>query len=303
MVWIGGHRGMGCTDHAFYAERRVLEALPVENTVESVRAAFAAGADFVEIDAVLLADGTVAVVHNVVPADHFFGADAPVQPLNRLGWAAVKDCASGRLGTGRLARLDEVLAAVAASDPGTAPYAVNIELKGVQRSAQGWDGHELAEAVAGVVKASGMAVERVLFSSFALANVVAMAGRLPAAQYGMLFYEKDGLEAIYSDDNGDWRLQALPFERVMAERVLEAFASAETGARLGWVHPEVETVDEAMVQWVAEKGLGLNTWGLLEAWDEPARARYARLLAMTGEVPVGVITDYVGEMRCLEGVE
>lgn len=298
MVWIGGHRGMGCTDHAFYAGRRKLSDLPVENTVESVRQAFAAGADFVEIDAVLLADGTVAVVHNVVPEDHFFGEQRPALSLNHLAWEGVVKYASGRLVQGRLARLEEVLEAVAACDPRTAPYAVNIELKGVQRSAQGWDGEALIAAVAEIVEASAVEVERVVFSSFALANVMVMARRLPKARYGMLFYEKKAPEAIYADDSGDWRLQALPFDRPTATRVMEAFV-AETGAKLGWVHPEIATVTPEMVAWCKGAGVGLNVWALLEAWGEPTARRYAAFVAMASGIPVGVITDYVAEVRML----
>lgn len=119
MITIGGHRGFGCTDHAFYQYRPLAE-LPVENTLASIRQAFDAGAHFVELDAVFTADNQVAVLHNVVPTDHFFTAPIPAKPINQLPWDDIRNYPTGRHGTGSVALLADVLTLI--TDVAPPPY-------------------------------------------------------------------------------------------------------------------------------------------------------------------------------------
>src|SRR6218665_2753794 len=114
---IGGHRGLGCTDHDFYQKLRDIANLPVENTAESVQAAFVGRADYVEIDAVMSADGVLFTLHNVVVKDHFFGATFPSAPLNTLPFADIATFKTGRHANGRIAPLSEVLSVVAKHSP------------------------------------------------------------------------------------------------------------------------------------------------------------------------------------------
>ena len=76
-VRIGGHRGFGCTDHAFYKNYRQSVSLPTENTIDSIKAAFAASADFVEIDVAQSNDGCIFLIHSTFPKEHIFGNDQP----------------------------------------------------------------------------------------------------------------------------------------------------------------------------------------------------------------------------------
>jgi glycerophosphoryl diester phosphodiesterase len=55
-IKIGGHRGMGCTDHPFTLKRPQPDTSPTENTAQSVKQALQKGCDFVEVDVVLTKD-------------------------------------------------------------------------------------------------------------------------------------------------------------------------------------------------------------------------------------------------------
>ena len=302
MILLGGHRGMGCTDHARFAWRG--RDVPAENTLESVAAAFAAGADFVEIDVVPTADGQVAVIHNVTPRDHFFGPDVPGPPLNMLRWRDFKDIPVGRNGNGRVCLLAEMLALVASKAPAGRPFAVNIELKGVRKSGQPWEGEGFVEAVAKVVRGGPLEVGRVLFSSFALRHVVLMAERLPQARYGMLFGEAQTPETMYGMDGDVFDLQNLPFEIAYVEQCAHEFARLVTnGAKLGSLHPEVGTLSDKMFVELGRKGWSFNTWGLFERVDGARRERYARLaeISRAEGIGLGFITDDLAAMAPLRG--
>lgn len=62
-IVLGGHRGMGCTDHPFYAQRRDIASLPPENSLLSFMQAYREGAAYVELDAVVLGDQEVVCLH------------------------------------------------------------------------------------------------------------------------------------------------------------------------------------------------------------------------------------------------
>jgi glycerophosphoryl diester phosphodiesterase len=298
-VWVGGHRGSGCTDHARFAGRD--PRLPAENSLESVARAFAEGADFVEIDAAVSADGQVFVLHNVVPGDHFFG-EKPTAPLNTLRWRDFRDLAIGRNGNGRVCLLAEMLALIATKAPRGRPFAVNIELKGAQKAGQPWDGEGFLDAVAKVVADSPVAVEKVLFSSFALRNVIGMAGRLPKAQYGMVFTPSPIGQTLHIGERGAYDVKALPFRIAHVERCAALFSSNVTdGAKLSRLHPEAGTLSDKTLRTLGAKGWAFTTWGLFERLTEARRAHYLGLIAAAGEagVDLAVITDEVAAMRGL----
>lgn len=296
---IGGHRGFGCTDHAHYQTIRNIPALPAENTLESVEMAFNKGAGFVEIDAVPTADGEVVVLHNVVPADHFFGSQ-PAGAINTQTLAEIMAHPTGRAQNGAVATLADMLELIARKAPATSPYKVNIELKGSQRSQQAWDGMDFINKVADVVRASPLLPGQVLFSSFALRNIVGMAHILPSAQYGMLFYEKPAPEDIHTSEPGKWDLQALSFNEETVEKVAAHFvAHASAPARLGYLHPELSTISDDMMVKLGQQGWGFNTWMLM---DKPEPARFNRYVVIRGLTEqhgftVGAITDYLPELK------
>jgi glycerophosphoryl diester phosphodiesterase len=296
---LGGHRGMGCTDHSFY-QKRDITTLPVENTVDSVVQAFENGADYVEIDAVMSADGVLFSIHNVVPKDHFFDEGLPPDLLNTMKFADIQKYRTGHGHNGKIQPLGEMLDAIAAKDPKTLPWAVNIEIKGVQGSGQNYEANDYLKKLVDVVRKSKLSPERVLYSSFSLANVVAMSHLMPESQFGMLFGEKPEPRAIYADHQDDRRYQYLPFNPAQIDFVVNSWKEeANPKAKLGYLHPEVATITSDTIANAAQYGLGINCWALFEEIDSQRRAMYDVLLGKMKEnhIPFSIITDYLDEFN------
>lgn len=295
---LGGHRGLGCTDHDFFVKDQ--REVP-ENSLESIIQAFEAGADFVEMDVVVTADEVVCVAHNVMPQDHFFMEKKPSKVLNQLLWGEVVCCLAGRVNPRPLALLEEVLVWVkgglSSGNLSSRDFVLNIELKGVQRSGQEWDGGRLAMCVEECIHTTGFDASQLLFSSFALQNVIEMGRRLPQARYGMLFSEKTILEKIYDGCVG-MEFEVLPFTPFYVEEVVKEF-SRQTGGTLGYLHPEITTVRLEDFEYYQRKGLSLNTWGLLEDCSEERLTRYRVFQKVVEEVGChwGIITDNLARMQ------
>lgn len=300
-VFVGGHRGMGCTDHDFYQGLRDIAGLPVENSLASIEAAFLAGADYIETDAVMSADGVLFTLHNVVPKDHFFiPGKMPPELLNKMNFADIRLFGTGRGGSGAIDSLAEVLDKIAACDPRTLPWAVNIEIKGVQGSGQPYETNDYLQRLADTVKASALPVERVLFSSFSLQNVVAMSHFLPQAQYGMLFAEKPEARGIYADRADDVRFQYLPFDGAHVASVYDIWEKeAKAGVSLKYLHPEIMTVTPDMISAAAGRSAGINCWAIFEELKDDRKQKYAATLQRCGAqgVQLTIITDYIPEMK------
>lgn len=297
---IGGHRGRGCTDHDFYQKLRDIPNLPVENTAESVDAAFAAGADYVEIDAVMSSDGVLFTLHNVVVKDHFFGTAFPSAPLNTLPFADIAKFKTGRHENGRIAPLAEVLAVVAKRSPKTLPWDVNIEIKGVQGSDQPIEANDYIARLAAVVAQSGIPAGRVLFSSFALQNVIAMSRLMPDARFGMLFNDKPDARPIYQDRRDDLACQYLPYDAAHVAKVMALWqAQSGKGAVMGYFHPEFKTLNTDTVMLAEQYGVGINCWALFEEMTALRLGEYQRMAAACEAegVPFSIITDYIDTFR------
>lgn len=297
---VGGHRGMGCTDHDFYQSRRNIAALPVENTLESIKGAYAAGADYVEIDAVMSSDGVLFTLHNVVPADHFFGEQRPAGMLNQLAFEDIVRHGTGRGGQGRIVPLAEILQVIAEISPKTLQWDVNIEIKGVQGSGQPIEKNDYIKNLASVVRSSPLPVERVLFSSFALHNIMAMSHQLPKAQYGMLFGEKPDPQPIYADRRDNPSCQYLPYNPAHCAIVTGLWGEgAAPRAELGYFHPEFASLNPDTIMLAEKHGAGINSWALFEDMTPQRRADYARLAdaCQAEDVPFSVITDYIDAFR------
>jgi glycerophosphoryl diester phosphodiesterase len=300
--FVGGHRGYGCTDHSFYSKFRNLNSIPAENTCASIKRAFEEGADFVEVDAVYSADRHIFVLHNVMPSDHFFVL-APEQELNKLKWSSFKSLPIGRAQNGALADLHSILTLIKKQDPHTAPFSVNIELKGVQGSRQPADQDWYFQSVRDAVVHAGFKQNRILFSSFSLASVIKMAALMPLAHYGMLFQEQASLRPIYSDHDHSFFHQYIPFNATNVRRVKYEFHNNVTNrARLKYLHPEISTITNAEIEALLACDWNFNVWALFERLTPQRRAKYARLIrtASSHKAAIGIITDYTPEIVRLE---
>lgn len=301
-IGIGGHRGMGCTDHDFYQSLRNISGLPVENTLASIEAAFAAGADYVETDAVMSGDGVLFTLHNVVPKDHFFDQAAPTTLLNTLPFDQIAGFSTGRPFTGKIDTLQSVLARISGVTPRTLPWDVNVEIKGVQGSGQPYETNDYLQRLADTVQKSGLAIDRVLFSSFSLQNIMSMSRLLPGAQYGMLFAEKPEPRAIYADRGDDMAFQYLPFTPDFIGGVFGRWQrDAAPGVPLKYLHPEVMTISPAALTACHGKGVGINCWAIFEELAPERQQHYLALVARcdAAGVPLTIITDYIPEMKKL----
>lgn len=300
---LGGHRGLGCTDHDFYQTRRDISNLPVENTLESIKTAFDHGADYIETDAVMSADGVIFTLHNVVPKDHFFASTIPPKLLNTMDFAEIQKYNIGRENTGKIARLSDVLNLIAQIDPKTLPWAINIEIKGVQGSGQDYEDKAYIANLAKTVEESNLPADRILWSSFSMENIIRMSYKFPESKFGMLFSEKEQPRAIYANHQHDFRFQYLPFEMNYMDMIQDEWLlSACPDAVLEYAHPEIMTVTPEKIAALAGDGFGLNVWALFEEFNETRQEVYKNLAshAANSGVPFTVITDYLAEMQKLE---
>jgi glycerophosphoryl diester phosphodiesterase len=310
--WIG-HRGLGCTDHAFYQDLRDIKNLPVENTLASFEAAYKAGASAFETDVCISADGVPFVLHNTVPADHFFGeGNIPLQLLNHLTWDEIARYKTGRFQNGMVARLDETLDLIARYDDKKLPFAVNLELKHLSGSKQAYQKDDFIARVADVVAQSSVATERVLYSSFAGHLVLGMTHAQPQAQFAFLTREyKDGDAqdpakiGVYTNHQDDPLYQYLPFNQNTMDVLEKAWgreAHPQARNQNRWVamHPEIRTVTEPMLDLMGKRKLAVNAWALLEGPNDFVdlyRIMFAK--ADQKHISCHVMNDYADKMKLL----
>ena len=233
--------------------------LAVENTVEALRIAFEEGADGVEFDVQLTADGELVVFHDD-QLRSLTGAEGRVSDLSwRALRALVLQDSSGR--RGRIPHLDEVIELLLSRQG-----LINLELKVV-----GENGHALAEAAAAALLAAGCATW--LVSSFDGSALRRLANCGISTPRGLL---------IDDDVRCDWWQAG---QASAAGVVALSAAATAVGGHLVAVHPHANLLSaERLTLWRAA-GLAVNVWTL------NAPAQWAR----AGELGVaGIITDDPG---------
>lgn len=152
---VHGHRGLGETGGPGRSTPAGPDQ-PVENTAASFAAAIAAGADAVEFDVRLAADGTPVILH-----------DESLERTRPGHTGAVAELTAAELAAAGVPTLAEVLTLVATLttwDGG--PARANAELKA--------KGPAAASALAAALTAAGLGPDRALVSSFDLATLVAV---------------------------------------------------------------------------------------------------------------------------------
>jgi glycerophosphoryl diester phosphodiesterase len=299
-IKLGGHRGLGCTDHSFYHFRD--RATPVENTLLSIDTAFKAGAAYIETDAVMSKDGIVFALHNIVPEDHFFGAEKPDLFLNEMKFADIDQYRTGLNNKGRLALFSDILSLCHSHDTNALPWIINIELKGVQGSGQPYERNDYLETVADVIRKSKVSSSRILWSSFCLENIIRMSEYFPDSHYGMLFSEKPNPRAIYLNYKENPHYQYLPFDQASIKLVTQEWRQhAHAACHLKYAHPEITTVTSAMIQYCANHGISMNSWALFEQWNAERGQLYKNVAQQCAEQHISytAITDYLAEMKQL----
>jgi|GEM_PF-1729437 len=305
-IRLGGHRGSGCTDSAFARaaspRSRARNTKPPENTLESIAQAFEHGADFVEIDVLRTLDDALVVTHSNALREHVLAPPAAARFIGELRLEEVRQLRTGLRGRSALIpTLAEVLDLVSEwrTRRGLSDFVLNIEIKDVKgtRAPKHVPGRpSLVELLARQVPAHpSLPLEAIVFSSFALSDLVELAQLLPAARLGMLFdLDREAGGLVYEADP-QLTDRYLPFTPAEIETVRRQLA--EAGGRLEFVHPEIDTLTPAAMK--AALPLGVNCWVMRER--VPSRRRHSLIqavrLARANRLRLGLITDFVPEAR------
>ena len=228
-----------------WAHRGVSAHLP-ENTVAALAAARAAGADGVELDVRLGADGEVVVFHDD-DLRRLAGQPGRIEDLSRAARAAVRIA-----GVHPVPTLIEALEACA-------PLAVNVELK-TTRPGQGG---RLAAAVAALCDRPGLR-ERILVSSFDPIALAQLRWHAPRLATAYLFHRDQ-----WAPLRRGWPTLAIGASAVHPDDALVTPARIEAWHALG-LAVQVWTVDDP------DRLRQLAAWGVDGVFtNDPAAARAA----------------------------
>ena len=311
-ILIGGHRGLGGTDNANARKWRDSANLIPENTLAGLTGALTGGADYIEFDVVPAKDGLV-IAHNAKLADHMFPPPAGKTVMNELTLAEIAELRVGhrRADGDTPPTLAAVLAAVKPLLAGksNADKFINIEVKDLQQAGVPFtpaDAQAFSAAVHAEVKKAGL-VDRVLFSSFNVENIAALATLDPQARLGMLFEAaKDDGDTMHV---GDDVIRTLGFTAARVTQVLDAYP-------LEALNPPVQEFAPggtgpacvaAAIDWAQQNNKPLpafNIWALNEEPTVNFLPLWRAALDACRDVPtVGLITDYPVELRVALSLE
>ncbi len=289
---LGGHRGLGCTDSSHAAQHRAVANLPAENTMASYNAAFAAGADFIEVDIVPCASGELLLCHSLRLAEHVLtqtSAQAPPHAyLNQLTLAQAQQLPVGPNGTGTIPSLQQLLTALPAlAVHSRSNFWLNIEIKGAKGTTQP---HHSAALIARLVQEiDGFPLERLLFSSFALSELVLLHKLLPKAALALLTVDEGGIGKNFYADSAE---TYLPFTASTVQQALQAVP-------LTAIHPELQTLNAEALNATHKAGLMLNCW----CWQEQPynthshKLKQALALCAAHHQKLNLITDYLDQAQ------
>lgn len=292
-IKIGGHRGMGCTDHPFTLKRPQPDTKPTENTGESVRQAFQKGCDFVEVDVVLTKDNVPICLHNVIPEDHFFNK-IPDKPINLLDYQELLKYQCGRTKKSKISTLEEILETTKTHSKRTNTFDINIKLKGNQSSNQKTTGlTELCKAVSKAINNSKIETQRILISSFCLEMLLTMVKEISNCDYGFLFAEENGSKPLFSDYQKDFGYQSINFTIENINKI-EKYCNLSNVdfSIIRYLHPEINSVNSEILDYILKQNKGLNLWTLYEM--EPPKLNRLIVDNLNKNQKIGIITDFPG---------
>ena len=295
-LYLGGHRGLGVTDHNIYKNIREVQKKPAENTLASVQAAFLSGADYVEIDAQMSKDKIIFCLHNVNPEDHFFANSKPQQYLNLLDFKEIKKFKIGRNCKDKVAKLSEILKITKKLAPNTLGWKINIEVKGVQGTNQKYENNEFLKRLVLEVKKQKFPLEQTLWSSFCLENLIKISQLSPKSNFGFLFSEQTRAKPIYIDKKNNFKFQYLPFNKRNINKVLKTWRQeAEQKSKLVYLHPELTTVKIEQLGFLKDKNIGLNCWISLEKNSKRFKVKTKRIIKKIKKSKIffSLITDSI----------
>lgn len=212
--------------------------LAPENTLAAFALAWELGADMIEADFFLTADGEI-VCHHDRTTKRTAGHDRPVaeQTLDELKTLDVGSWKQAKWAEERIPTLEEVLQTVPAGK------AIFIEIK---------CGPEIVPYLLRIIKASDLELKQMIVISFKEDVIAEVESTLPAIETSWI--------SDFEEVNGRWQPTAQ--EVVETARRIQADSVD--------VHAEAGIVDEAFVRAVRQAGLGFHVWTV----NEPALARH-----------------------------
>ena len=303
-VLIGGHRGLGCTDSDFAQKRNKANPVSVllaENTLPSLLSALRQGASFIETDLIATADNEIVLTHSNDPSQHILLPEyrsANKTFIDEMTLNEIQDLRIGSKGEDKIPSLRELLRAIQSEFQGDS-LILNLELKGVQGTSRiSHTSPSLAELALKIVREEKFPLNRIRFSSFSLDMVEDLVRIAPKARVGILY---DLLK-----DKGDDVGEKMFIDRTETYLLFTKDAVAETLRRiptLEAVHPEIQTLTEETVGFIASKGLSVMTWGWLE--ETPLKnEKFAEvtkqainICSAQGVPSLGLITDCIKDME------
>ena len=123
--------------------------------------------------------------------------------------------------------------------------------------------------------------------------LIKMAERMPAAHYGMLFWDEDDSDLErYTPFTGasidEFKMSLSNIQPELINRI--------------YLHPEISKLNNNILIDLGKEGWRINTWALFEELNEERKNRYIDLfiMAIRNNIELGVITDYIIELRKLE---
>lgn len=271
-----GHRGSGVT---MFNRASINAERPAENTVESCDRAFRGGADGIEIDVMLTADGALAVIHDDILNYHLEGAE---QEKRNEGYVRQKSIAyiqSKSLGAGyRIASLPEIFT-VAATHGGM----VNIELTGPGT-------HKKAlETARHYAKTGALPLDKLIFSSFCFEELADLRAIAPDVKTALLFEASNAEEEMMHKESPQ-SYMSRHFSKSLVESVWEKVKPTS-------LNPNIVDFNDEFLAYAREKNCEVYLWSYAE--KPPAEdPRTQAVIARYGREPdVHLITDYPADVK------
>jgi glycerophosphoryl diester phosphodiesterase len=275
---------------------------PAENTLPAFRAALDDGADGLEIDVMMSCDGALVVTHSNDLSQHVFTVQQ--QGESREGYVrgrTLNDLRALPVGVHRngtiptLSEVFDLLHTYSAQHPDR-KLTLNIEMKDVKGTFDPPDRDAMVEALAHAIRASGWPPERVVVSSFAREDLVAMAAQKTGVGLGMLFTspEEAGQPIYKGRETKETYLGFTPQTINETCQMVEGLTA---------LHPELGSITGETMRAAASEGLAVNPWFDHERHPSEDRERLrdkVQLAKAAGVNEMHLITNFPAAMRGLK---
>lgn len=296
MVMIFCHRGFwGCTDigldylSASDAKGKTLSVIPPENSEESIIAAFEKGYN-IEIDVVMTKDCEIIVTHTNKLSLH--SKDAHITDFaSEKRWSEIAKMRTGLGGrSGPFLKYERFLDLMKLYPLACA----NIEIKGTIQPKDSLPELENPSLIDNLIKTTPIELfPRIIWSSFALSNIVKMKTKMSISNVAQLFCEPKPCENPIYPNTDDCYLQ---FSIANIKNIMKILPS------LDGVHPSIDTLTTELIEFCISNNLIIRTWALQErnpSYNSMAKEHIMaikKFLIQYPKLKLDIITDYADDV-------